>query len=53
MVKLPKKEEPEGNPKEGDAILKRMLTSRPKPHKEMKKWAGAVKKGQHPSPDQG
>ena len=39
MAKTPKMkvqtEAPEGDPAEGDAILKRMLQSKPKPHKEM------------------
>jgi hypothetical protein len=39
MVRKPKQGElaPEGDPKEGDAILKRMLMMKPKPHKEMVK----------------
>ena len=38
MSRSPKdKEELEGDPKEGDAILKRMLQMKPKPHKEMVK----------------
>jgi hypothetical protein len=38
MTKAPKTkaEAPEGDPKEGDAILKRMLQMKPKPHAEMK-----------------
>jgi hypothetical protein len=35
MVKAPKKEEMEGDPKRGDAILKRMLQSKPKQHKDV------------------
>ena len=37
MVKAPraKPEAPEGDPKRGDAILKRMLQTKPKQHKEM------------------
>lgn len=39
MAKTPKMkaqtEAPEGDPAEGDAILKRMLQSKPKPHKDM------------------
>lgn len=35
MAKKPKKqEEPEVDPERGDAILRRMLQSRPKTHKE-------------------
>ncbi len=34
MVKPPKSA-PEGNPNRGDQILKRMLQTKPKPHKEM------------------
>jgi hypothetical protein len=39
MTKDPKTkaEAPEGDPKEGDAILKRMLQMKPKPHKDMVK----------------
>jgi len=39
MVKTSKGNDypPEGCPKEGDAILKRMLLMKPKPHKEMVK----------------
>jgi hypothetical protein len=33
MVKAPKKEEMEGDPKRGDEILKRMLQTKPKPQK--------------------
>lgn len=36
MAKIPKKqEEPEVDPERGDAILKRMLQSKPKPHKDV------------------
>jgi hypothetical protein len=37
MVKAPrtKPEAPEGDPKRGDAILKRMLQTKPKPYKDM------------------
>jgi hypothetical protein len=36
MAKPPKRPEaPEGDPKRGDAILKRMLETKPKPHKDM------------------
>ena len=37
MPKPPKSDPrtPEGDPKCGDAILKRMLQTKPKPHKEM------------------
>jgi hypothetical protein len=36
MAKPPKhKEEYEGDPKRGDAILKRMLQTKPKQHKDM------------------
>jgi hypothetical protein len=36
MTKAPKKAEaPEGNPKRGDEILKRMLQTKPKQHKEL------------------
>lgn len=39
-----KPEEREGDPDRGDAILKRMLQSKPKPHKDMVKGkAGAAK----------
>jgi hypothetical protein len=35
-MKTPKKTvEPEVDPERGDAILKRMLQAKPKPHKEM------------------
>ena len=35
MAKTPKKqEEPEADPERGDAILKRMLQTKPKTHKE-------------------
>lgn len=35
MTEKPKKQEPiEGDPERGDAILRRMLKSKPKPHKE-------------------
>jgi hypothetical protein len=38
MIKTPKKSEaPEGDPKRGDEILKRMLKTKPKPHDEMVK----------------
>lgn len=38
LAKTPKtKEAPEGDPKRGDEILKRMLQSKPKPHDEMVK----------------
>ena len=35
--KRPGKTEEEGDPKPGDAILKRMLQTKPKPHEEMVK----------------
>jgi hypothetical protein len=36
MAKSPRIDQaPEGDPKKGDAILKRMLQMKPKPHKEM------------------
>ena len=35
MVKAPKKEEMEGDPKRGDEILRRMLQTKPKPHKDV------------------
>jgi hypothetical protein len=36
MIKPPKKqEEPEVDPERGDAILKRMLQTKPKQHKDM------------------
>jgi len=35
MAKSPKNQPPEGDPVRGDAILKRMLQSKPKTHKEM------------------
>jgi hypothetical protein len=35
MANEPKNQEPvEGDPERGDAILRRMLKSKPKPHKE-------------------
>jgi hypothetical protein len=38
MAKSPKKDDqPEVDPKEGDAILRRMLRTAPKQHKEMVK----------------
>jgi hypothetical protein len=38
MVKPPKKsDQPEVDPKEGDAILRRMLRTAPKQHKDMVK----------------
>jgi hypothetical protein len=37
MARTPKKQEIEADPKRGDAILKRMLQTKPKPHKEMLK----------------
>lgn len=38
MSKSPKiRDEPEGDPKRGDEILRRMLKTKPKPHKEMVK----------------
>ena len=48
MVKVPKEkpQEPEGDPKRGDEILKRMLQSKPKPHKQMKKGRKSERKGQ-------
>ena len=47
MEKHPKikDERPEGDPKEGDAILKRMLKTKPKLHKEMKKGKPKAPKG--------
>ena len=42
MAKAPKgNDHPEGDPKRGDAILKRMLQTKPKPHKEMVKGKSA------------
>lgn len=38
-----KEEQPEGDPERGDAILKRMLKTPPKQHKDMKKDAGEQK----------
>jgi len=37
MARPPKSKsiEPEGDPKRGDEILKRMLRTKPKPHKDM------------------
>jgi hypothetical protein len=39
MAKPPKKQEdhPEGDPKRGDEILKRMLQTKPKQHKQLVK----------------
>jgi hypothetical protein len=38
MTKAPKKaDQPEGDPKRGDEILKRMLRTKPKQHKELVK----------------
>jgi hypothetical protein len=38
MLKSPKKDEaPEGDPKRGDEILRRMLKTKPKLHKDMVK----------------
>ena len=34
MPKIPKNEEPEVDPYRGDAILRRMLKTKPNPHKE-------------------
>lgn len=50
MVKAPKRKEgqpDEGDPKRGDEILKRMLKTKPKQHKELVKErrAGAGRKG--------
>lgn len=49
-MKPPKKQEAEVDPKRGDALLKRMLQSKPKEHKEMiaerrKKASPNTKKG--------
>jgi hypothetical protein len=35
MVKAPKMEEMEGDPKRGDTLLKRMLQTKPKQHKDV------------------
>jgi hypothetical protein len=35
MAKAPKKQEPEGDPERGDEILKRMLRTKPKRHKDI------------------
>jgi hypothetical protein len=35
MAKTPKSDRIEGDPKRGDEILKRMLQSKPKQHKDM------------------
>lgn len=50
MVRAPKKEEMEVDPKRGDALLKRMLQTKPKQHKEIvadrrKKASPNTKKG--------
>ena len=37
MAKSPKHDKPECDPRGGDAILKRMLQTKPKPHSEMVK----------------
>jgi hypothetical protein len=45
MVKAPKKTDaPEGDPKRGDELLKRMLQSKPKKHAEMVKERKAAAK---------
>jgi hypothetical protein len=42
MTKTPRKPEaPEGDPKRGDEILKRMLQTKPKQHKELVKESKA------------
>jgi hypothetical protein len=52
MTNKPKKEEPEGDPERGDTILKRMLKTPPKQHKDMKKGK-AKKAASHPMPNAG
>lgn len=45
--KSERKEEPEGDPKRGDAILKRMLKTPPKQHKDLKKGTPQKKPAKH------
>jgi len=48
MVKSPKPPDaPEGDPKRGDAILKRMLQTKPKQHREMVEQRRAQGKSEH------
>jgi hypothetical protein len=55
MAEKPKNQEPvESDPERGDAILRRMLKSKPKPHKDMKKGKsrkdrGSAKRGSEAS----
>lgn len=43
MAKKPMEKSEENAAKRGDAILERMLKTKPKPHKEMKKGKGQPK----------
>ena len=47
MANRPKQEAPEGDPKRGDEILKRMLQTKPKPHDQMV----AERKAKRPTKD--
>ncbi|NJM33470.1 MAG: hypothetical protein HC850_00860 [Rhodomicrobium sp.] len=42
---------PEGDPERGDAILRRMLKSKPKPHKDMKKKKANERQRDHRKAD--
>lgn len=42
-MKEMKDDAPEGDPKKGDAILKRMLQTKPRPHKEIIKKSKAMR----------
>lgn len=45
MAKSPKSDEREGDPKRGDEILKRMLQTKPKQHRDMLKERKAKRGG--------